>query len=161
MSINTQRFDWKGATREECAVELLRRNIKRYTTKASALPCYICGAKHIKHHNHVYYPAVGLSKDNQVVGHADCVERVAGGEQIRIADASSAAKRHDRSIILTAPVKRPLDGDVVAQLARLKGWQDGVRYILTGEDQEASEDDMHYFQGWREGLKYARENAGR
>ncbi len=160
MSINTQRFDWKGATREECAVELLRRNIRRYTTKASMLPCYICGAKHIMHHNFVYYPAVGLSKDNQVVGHADCVEKVALGEKGRISTADGAAKRHDRSIILAASANRPFDGDVAAQLKHLQGWQDGVKYFLTGEDQGVKED-VHYLQGWREGLKYARENAGR
>lgn len=151
--MNTQRFDWKRATREEYARELLRRNIRRYTTKDSVLPCGVCGAKHIRRHNSVYYPAVGLSKDNEVIAHADCVERVAAGKT------PTSAKTQSREAAGRAG-DVVLKGDVgLSELHRLQGFRDGVVFALTGQETSTAEDDLDWFQGWREGVKYVKEHS--
>lgn len=156
MSINTQRFDWKRATRQEYAGELLRRNIKRYTTKDCVLPCGVCGARHIKRHNHVYYPAVGLSKDNEVIGHADCVELVAMGKT------PTSMKREKQPLVAAAASMNAgvvLKGDVsIAELHRLQGFRDGVVFALTGKESGSGEDNLEWFKGWREGVQYIKEH---
>lgn len=152
------RFDWDAATRQEYAIELLRRNVKRFTTKDSVIPCGVCGAKHIKRHNHVYYPSTGLSKDNKVIGHADCVERVARGEQVRLeadkAQAKSKAAREGGSLVLASTIVKDAGAaELLEQLERLQGWREGVKFAL-GEGDAAGSESAAWLAGWRDGVKF-------
>lgn len=151
---NSQRFDWKGASREEAAAELLRRNIKRYTTKDETLPCFICGAKHIRRNNYAYKPSAGTSAHNQVVAHADCVERVAAG-------GSPSSKP---LALVTNTVSKPasnggqpvLKGDVGSDY--FSGWAAGVRLAFDKEQPQvlASPD---YLRGLSDGVAYAAQHG--
>lgn len=157
MSIKTQRFDWKGATREEAAAELLRRNIKRFTTKDSHLPCYICGAKHIRRHNFAYSPSTGTSGNNRIAAHADCVERVVRGEQLKIegerAKQLSKSALSGGSVVLTPTGVTAGAVELVAELERLSGWHEGVKFAM-GASTAADGDSAAWLAGWKEGVKF-------
>lgn len=150
------RFDWDRATRQEYAIELLRRNVKRRTTKDSAIPCGVCGAKHIVRHNYAYYPSIGLSKDNKVIGHADCVERVASGEKARLdsdkrAHVAKTATNGGKIVLAPAGVSAG-SAELVAELERLQGWREGVKFAM-GEPSSNS-DSAAFLAGWRDGVMF-------
>jgi len=70
-----ERFNWKASSNENCCFELHKRNVSRALYKDSQLRCLVC-MERPRNGETVYYPAKGLSENNKIIGHKDCVDRV-------------------------------------------------------------------------------------
>lgn len=128
-------FDWIGSSKENCALELIERNICRTVQGPPRGMCVVCG-KQAHKADRCYFSNKLTGVFAKYWGHKECCDRE---KSKSLAVEAGTYAKEAVGLIKPLPVQKILESpaELTAELNRLRGWQEGVREMLKALRKEA------------------------